>query len=467
MKKRLKNLRRKIDRNRIYVLVLIAIAAVICVTFFVLTTRRMEEVYSNQMYENALETRKVVLSDTVQNLLKDLDNQRSEQTAYYRDLTDNVLSDVKAYAAGEDFAAGVSEYFENVSGVSCFSYLVYDTKNGRVSADVGGLNDAETAKGALVVSNEFTNGNFTCVYGVKKDYVDTVVKNAFLLRVESYEFSDGASVWVKDAKDYDGENESDLGDGFVARDKKTLSYVAEYPDYDWVVGMDVSAQNIVDFVSEAHAANRPLIMRYTILVSVLFVIVFLLCMVFILSNDRRKFKQRVRHLRHEVEIDELTGANTRKYGNRLMEEAYLDFRETGDSVALMLLDVDKFKSVNDTYGHDAGDEVLKKVVSVMKQNMRREDCLIRWGGDEFVGIFPDLTRSELEAVAKKLLFAVSDFRIMAKDENDEPVSVKVTISLGFTYFREEDSNYQDALKRADSGLYESKSGGRNQYNITI
>ena len=92
--------------------------------------------------------------------------------------------------------------------------------------------------------------------------------------------------------------------------------------------------------------------------------------------------------------------------------------------------------------------------------MRTRDRLIRWGGDEFVGIFDGISREALDELAEKLVTAVSGMQIHAADQE-----INVTVSLGFTFFHMEDKDYTDAVKRADEGLYQSKTGGRNRFNI--
>ncbi len=499
--------RRKTDKNSVFVLSLVIVTTIIIISFFIFAIKKVESVYSDQMYQNALETRKAYLKDTVNNLITDLENQQDEYTELFANETEEVRVLMQTYLDTHEVTASqLATYLEKTSGMRELSYVVYDTATGE---DYGTGNiSRDSADDKLLCKAEVNKGTLHVIFGVSREYMNAVIRNAFALRLKTYDYEDGSYVWVDtvtgegeeahfkreihpgypesegqvfgtDTKDEDGnkyyleianglEEEGEVFVAYFYREKKSdliskkISYVKYYPEYNWAIGMGVPSHAIVHFVQDMQAENRPMIIRFIVMVTAFFAIVFVLCMVFILQNDRKHFKKRVRALRHDVEVDELTGASTRKYGARLLEEAYLDFKDGNESTVLMLLDVDKFKSVNDTYGHEAGDEVLKKVVSTMKKNIRSSDYLIRWGGDEFVGIFPNLTRSELEAVAKKLLFAVSDLRV-----NSNGQVVKVTVSLGFTYFHNDDEGYQDALNRADEGLYESKEGGRNQFNITI
>lgn len=122
----------------------------------------------------------------------------------------------------------------------------------------------------------------------------------------------------------------------------------------------------------------------------------------------------------------------------------------------MMLDIDNFKYVNDNFGHEAGDEVLRKIVETVYANCRSSDRLIRWGGDEFVGIFDGMKREICVTFSEKVLRSVS-----ALEFNFDGRIHHVTVSIGFAYFSPDDAGYEDALSRADSALYRSKTSGKN------
>ena len=126
----------------------------------------------------------------------------------------------------------------------------------------------------------------------------------------------------------------------------------------------------------------------------------------------------------------------------------------------MIFDIDNFKHINDTFGHSAGDKVLIKVADAVNHIIRTSDKLIRWGGDEFVGVFPGLREDSVVDFGNTLLKEVSGLTIYEGDQY-----IRVTISMGFSYFSESDHDYRDALKRADEALYKSKNEGRNSVNL--
>ncbi|MPM64251.1 Diguanylate cyclase DosC [bioreactor metagenome] len=128
----------------------------------------------------------------------------------------------------------------------------------------------------------------------------------------------------------------------------------------------------------------------------------------------------------------------------------------------MVLDVDKFKIINDTYGHNIGDVVLKEIVQAISHITRDSDKLIRWGGDEFVGIFYGLSEENAIILGEKILFEVANLKISVGDNSISP-----SVSIGFSYFNKNDQEYTDALKRSDEALYKSKVQGRNKANIIV
>ncbi|RMD46315.1 MAG: GGDEF domain-containing protein [Aquificota bacterium] len=121
--------------------------------------------------------------------------------------------------------------------------------------------------------------------------------------------------------------------------------------------------------------------------------------------------------------------------------------------AVILFDIDNFKNINDTYGHQKGDEVLKKVAKIFKENLRKTDHFGRFGGEEFIIIVPELTDKDAYLLAEKLRKLLENTRF---DHID-----KVTASFGISQF-EEGKSITQLLKEADSALYTAKRTGKNK-----
>jgi diguanylate cyclase (GGDEF)-like protein len=151
--------------------------------------------------------------------------------------------------------------------------------------------------------------------------------------------------------------------------------------------------------------------------------------------------------------DSLTGAYNRRHMDALVGEAVERKRRASASVSAVLVDIDHFKGINDRYGHDAGDEVLKAVVALMARRRRKVDQLFRQGGEEFLLLLPDTEAHEAMVAAEALRKAIA----LAPILRDEPV----TVSIGVGELRPgEDA--KDWLKRIDAALYAAKEGGRNR-----
>jgi len=127
----------------------------------------------------------------------------------------------------------------------------------------------------------------------------------------------------------------------------------------------------------------------------------------------------------------------------------------------MMIDIDYFKRYNDTYGHNMGDECLKAVAKTLSETGRADDCVIRYGGEEFVGLLPNTDEGGAGIIAGRFLESVKALEIPHKDSK---IADYVTISIGATTVKVKYSHqYKNYIKRADKALYISKNNGRNRY----
>ncbi|WP_430460419.1 EAL domain-containing protein [Thalassolituus sp. LLYu03] len=158
--------------------------------------------------------------------------------------------------------------------------------------------------------------------------------------------------------------------------------------------------------------------------------------------------------------DPLTGlANRRLFRNRL-EKAVKSVLRSGSSMALMFLDMDQFKRVNDTLGHDAGDILLKEVANRLSNTVRENDTVSRIGGDEFTILLTDVHHtSDVLVVAEKLLYA------MAKPIRIKGQDIVTTVSIGITLTPEDSTDANTLMKNADLAMYRAKELGRNNFQF--
>jgi len=157
--------------------------------------------------------------------------------------------------------------------------------------------------------------------------------------------------------------------------------------------------------------------------------------------------------------DQLTGLHNRRYMTGQLDALVARATKGGEPVAALLIDIDHFKQINDNYGHDAGDEVLREFALRVASNVRAIDLPCRYGGEEFVVIMPDTPIEGAQLVAERIRKHVSGtpFRV-----TNSPETLTVTISIGVAATIGEGDTPEALLKRADRGVYEAKAAGRNK-----
>ena len=156
--------------------------------------------------------------------------------------------------------------------------------------------------------------------------------------------------------------------------------------------------------------------------------------------------------------DRLTGIANRLHLDTVLDKEFARAERQSTPFSIILLDIDKFKSVNDTYGHPVGDTVLVEVSKVLKSNLRSYDLVGRWGGEEFLVICSETTAADAATVAEKLRAALAVHPIA--------VAGSQTASFGVTTYRTGDE-LGDMVRRADEALYRAKQGGRNKVEIGL
>ncbi len=156
-------------------------------------------------------------------------------------------------------------------------------------------------------------------------------------------------------------------------------------------------------------------------------------------------------------IDGLTQIYNKRYFLETLEREIARSQRYRRSLSLVMFDIDHFKKINDSYGHLAGDYVLKHLASTVKTKIRREDLFARYGGEEFAIVLPEIDGGNSKAFAEKIrqLVEKQDFRF-------ENTRIQVTISMGVGAIDDEHTDAATLIKQADDYLYAAKSGGRNQ-----
>lgn len=157
--------------------------------------------------------------------------------------------------------------------------------------------------------------------------------------------------------------------------------------------------------------------------------------------------------------DALTGLNNRRYLETHLSSLVNQAQERSKPLSLMILDIDYFKSINDTYGHDAGDEVLKEFAARIRHGLRGVDLAVRFGGEEFMIVMPDTDISLALMVAERTRQKIEQ---QAFEVSGGSKRLDVTISIGVTMLEADDDTPEHLIKRADQALYQAKRDGRNR-----
>ncbi len=159
-------------------------------------------------------------------------------------------------------------------------------------------------------------------------------------------------------------------------------------------------------------------------------------------------------------FDELTGIYNRRFGLQRLREEYRRAKRMKGCLCVIMFDIDHFKRINDTYGHQAGDFVLAKFASILKSGFREEDVVMRYGGEEFLCGLSNLIECDAHSRAEQVRKAVEATEFKWKN-----TSIKITVSCGISGFdasKEEDKSIEEIIKEADEKLYIAKNTGRNR-----
>lgn len=179
---------------------------------------------------------------------------------------------------------------------------------------------------------------------------------------------------------------------------------------------------------------------------------------------RRKIESQLlekqQHLDHLAHHDQLTGLPNRHYLAAHLPEAIAEARRTGSSLAVLFLDLDRFKHINDSRGHEVGDQLLKTVAQRIRSTVRTEDVVVRMGGDEFIVVLKNVKTPKL----------VNDTAVRINEALAAPVVVDgrplvTTVSIGVSLYPRDGTDVGELLRRSDTAMYQAKDRGRNNFQL--
>lgn len=170
----------------------------------------------------------------------------------------------------------------------------------------------------------------------------------------------------------------------------------------------------------------------------------------------------IQNLINYANIDGLTGAFNHRYFYKAIEGLFEESKNNNTQLSLLMLDLDYFKKYNDTYGHSQGDELLKQITNILRNNLRENDILCRYGGDEFSVILPRTNKEQACNVADRLREAVCNYDYSGKENLNNKM---VTTSIGVSTYSNEMESYKELVENADTALYRAKFLRRNKVEV--
>lgn len=180
---------------------------------------------------------------------------------------------------------------------------------------------------------------------------------------------------------------------------------------------------------------------------------------FLDDSGQMAILEEIEELKRLALICPLTGVGNRRYAEQVVTQRIDEMRRNNRRFSVLFIDIDKFKAVNDTFGHEMGDRVLKTVAKTLSRAMRSYDFLGRWGGEEFLAVMPNMKQEQLKPVADRLRALVKESPIATGAD-----TIRVTVSIGACISRSEDTA-ASVVARADQLMYQSKRGGRDCVSV--
>ena len=171
---------------------------------------------------------------------------------------------------------------------------------------------------------------------------------------------------------------------------------------------------------------------------------------------------RITALEHETFTDPLTGVYNRRFMEQRLREEISKARRYEFKLAVLLLDLDHFKQINDELGHQAGDQMLIEISDLLNRELRDSDILARYGGEEFLVIAPNTPPTDAAGLAERLRECIATQTFLTHFNNAQEPGVQMTVSIGVANFGGSTNDEESLIQVADQNLYQAKHGGRNR-----
>lgn len=505
------------NKYRVITFTTAAIICLIVIFLNLLSHKETNYIYVEQTKKNIINLKKDFIKDTVNNITKEIDRLRESKHNSYKKNTEVRLKSIKDEIdlSEEDFVMFFIDKFTKDSNNKMWTAFLWNETTGEVLYDSSVLkmddikSKKENLKSTLSSFAEFEKDGIKGIFGVSNFYVEEIVKTEIGDLIRTREFSNDSYIWVNEVFDFEGgknyakrrihPNLIDTEGSYLSTEtrdiKGNLPYLEElegikkngalfytyyfeklnsseisekityaklYEDYNWIIAMGVHLDDIDELIEivnkEINSSLSKIVMKLIIYISIVllggFIVLFFL--------EKKQLFHSTSSLQKKINIDTLTKALSRSCGEVNLISLFKQYIQIGEKTAIMMIDVDDFKYINDKYGHNTGDIALIEIVNTISLLIRSSDQLIRWGGDEFLVILPGLKEENSLEFIEKILKGISSLEIPTENH-----TIKTSISIGLSYFKDTDMDYMDAIKRADDALYKSKKQGKNKMNVLL
>jgi diguanylate cyclase (GGDEF)-like protein len=278
---------------------------------------------------------------------------------------------------------------------------------------------------------------------------------------------------LKNAKELKYFNNSDFLEYLLTSQKKEIAYIQNEllrKDIITLSGLEIFNRitKNIDFLNKLYYDNmqqlslfykesiekKEFIKSLIIIICIISIITVVFINLFYFAKIQ-KYIQKVEHLNI---IDPMTGLYNRRFLENFIEKFVSQAQRQSEFFSILMIDVDFFKKVNDTYGHDVGDEVIISVAEVLKQNIRKSDLAIRYGGEEFMVLLHYADNKSALVIAQKIKDAFENIEFQVNNQE----SFHKTLSVGIAEFPKDAASIWECIKLADNALYIAKTTGRNK-----
>lgn len=502
------------NKYRLSAITIVLAIFLIITSFYVVSFQKIKNIYNSQTEKTILDIKRTFISDTINNLIYEISIEESSNLSLYNNLLNRRYSLIDDYNKLPylDYIESIKYLFENSSDYNFWTIVLYNSKTNEIlysKSDLD-LNSIDINDLPIYLSSykSIEKDEISGILGISKNYLDTLNKNNILNRIENLNFNNDSYITVNEILNYSGgENyakvlinpkNKDLVGQTISSDildkdgnniySKELDGINEYgetfytssfnildenpserlvyskifKDFNWVISMHIYLDDLENYIANINESSGNIAFRTAYLAFIFLILFTLLCFLILYIIERKYLNHSKTLIESQINKDELTNAIGRRGGVFELNKSFAHFKLMRNDVCIMMFDIDKFKTINDTFGHNIGDIVLKEVSKTVAYSIREVDILIRWGGDEFIVIFYGLKKENALFIGEKIASTICNLDIPELNNNFKP-----SISIGLSYFDENDTSYKDALERADIALYKSKSNGRNQANINF